>query len=105
MHSNYMMIKMGLWEDKGINNLYELLTVIGISLSDAKQLFKFMPRDQQAKLENKIFSCAEKFNLLDVAYLSFMRHTDYSSAYMASDFYYMLTAALEHPPKIRLPLE
>lgn len=32
--------------------------------------------------------------------MSFMRQTDYSAAFMASDYYYILISILESPPKI-----
>jgi cell division control protein 45 len=44
MHSSYLMIKLSLWGDKGVNILNELLSTIGISQVEAKQLYKFMTR-------------------------------------------------------------
>jgi cell division control protein 45 len=50
MHSNYLMIKLNLWEDKGVNSLHRFLHMIGISLSEAKQLYKFMSVESMKKL-------------------------------------------------------
>lgn len=34
---------------------------------------------------------------MDITYESFMKQTDSSTTYMASDFYYLLTSILEKP--------
>lgn len=100
MNSNYLMTKLHLWEDRGRNRLHEFIHTIGISLNEAKQLYKYMSQDSQRKLENSIFPSAEKFGLHEVAYMSFMRHVDYTASYMASDFCHILTSVLEAPPLI-----
>lgn len=43
MHSNYLFAKMQLWQDRGMKKLNEFIHTIGISLQDAKQLYKYMP--------------------------------------------------------------
>ncbi len=98
-HSNYLMTKLHLWEDKGLNKLHEFIHNIGISLQEAKQLYKYIPKESQRKLEDSIYASAEKFQLLDVAYHSFVKQVDYSAAFTASDYYYLLTAVLEAPSK------
>lgn len=50
LHSNYMMIKLRLWDEKGVSRLNEFVHNLEISLQDAKQLFKYMPREAQQKL-------------------------------------------------------
>jgi cell division control protein 45 len=32
VHSNYLMVKMELWQDRGLNRLHEFIHTIGISL-------------------------------------------------------------------------
>lgn len=64
-----------------------------------------MSRESQNKLENNIYPTAEKFKVLDVVYMSFIRQVDYADAYMASDFYYMLTSVLESPPPAHTSFE
>ena len=58
LHSKYLTIKLGLWEDKGMTRLHELIHSLGISLQEAKQLFKYMPLDTQRKLDSSIFPAA-----------------------------------------------
>ncbi len=100
-----MMINLRLWDEKGIGKLNEFIHNIGISLTDAKQLYKYMPREVQKKLSENIVVVAEKFKLLEVVYMSFQRQIDYSAAYMASDYHYVLTSALEGPPPHSLTFE
>ncbi len=88
------MTKLGLWNDKGINKLHEILTKIGISLEQSKQQYKYMLKEMKDSLEEKIFPAAENYNLVEITYESFMCQTDNSSAYMASDYYYFITAIL-----------
>lgn len=42
LHSTYLMARMELWQDRGLNKLHEFIHNIGISLQDAKQLYKYM---------------------------------------------------------------
>lgn len=51
---------------------------------------------------SSLFNAAEKFGLLEVAYLSFSRNLDYSTAYMASDVVHILTSVLEAAPQTTL---
>jgi len=44
-----------------------------------------------------MFTIAENYNLTEITYESFMRQTDSSSSYMASDLYYIISAILEKP--------
>lgn len=97
-HSHYLTTKLALWEDRGITRLHELIHTLGISLDIAKQLYKYMPLDQQRKLDSNIFVGAEKFGLHEVTFMSFVRYVDCSAALMASDYYYILTAVLETAP-------
>ncbi len=52
------MTKLGLWNDKGINKLHEILTKIGISLEQSKQQYKYMLKEMKDSLEEKIFPAA-----------------------------------------------
>lgn len=65
-----------------------------ISLADAKQFFKYMPRESQLKLENNIVPIAEKYGLHEIVYSSFVRQIDYADPFTASDYYYILISIL-----------
>jgi cell division control protein 45 len=54
LNSNYLMTHLHLWDDKGIDRLKEYIHRLGISLQDAKQLYKYMPKESQVKIENQI---------------------------------------------------
>jgi cell division control protein 45 len=47
VNSNYLMTRLGLWNDKGLKKLHEILTTIGISLVESKQLFKYMQKESR----------------------------------------------------------
>jgi cell division control protein 45 len=50
LYSNYLMTKLFLWEDRGLNKLHEFIHTIGISLQESRQLYKYMSLDSQRKL-------------------------------------------------------
>lgn len=99
LHSTYLMSRLQLWQDRGLNRLNELIHTIGISLHDAKQLYKYMPAEHQRKLEASIIPSAEKFGLFELAYMSFTRNIDFTVSFMASDLCCLLVAVLEAPPQ------
>ena len=51
-NSSYMVAKLHLWDQAGIHKLHEFLNKLGISLEDAKQLFKFLSLEKVTKIEN-----------------------------------------------------
>jgi cell division control protein 45 len=98
LHSHYLTTKLALWEDRGLTRLHEFIHTLGISLHEAKQLYKYMPLDSQRKIDSSIFPAAEKFGLHEVTFMSFARHIDCSASLMASDYYCILTSVLENAP-------
>lgn len=52
------MIKLQLWEDKGLKQLNEFIHYLEISLSEAKQLYNKMSAQTQLKLEKNIYGVA-----------------------------------------------
>lgn len=98
-----MMIKLHLWEERGLQKLNEFIHYLEIGLNESKQKFKFMQREAQLKLENNIIPIAEKFKIHDVVFNSFIKQIDYSDSVMASDYFYILTSVLEAPPSNQIP--
>lgn len=41
-----------MWDQTGVKKLYELINLIGLSLEESKQLYKFMSKSSMDKLEN-----------------------------------------------------
>lgn len=101
MNSPYMIAGLCLWDQMGVKKLHELISLIGLSLSEAKQLYKYMLKTSIEKLESSIMSYAEKekFKLFEVAFESFAKQVDYAFEMTASDYYYALSAVLERPTK------
>jgi cell division control protein 45 len=94
LHSPYLMAKLSLWNDKGLTRLHEILTKLGISLEQAKQNYKYMLKEVKDALEAKIFTITTDYNLGEISFESFMRQTDTSSSYMASDIYYIIVSII-----------
>lgn len=42
MNSGYMIGGLGLWDQNGVKKLQELISLIGLSLDESKQLYKYM---------------------------------------------------------------
>lgn len=64
-----------------------------------------MPRESQNKFMGQVLASAERFRVPDLIYGSFMRQVDHTAAFMASDYHYILTTALENPPLIQIKFE
>lgn len=50
MNSSYMISHLSLWDQFGVKKLYELLNLIGLSLDECKQLYKYMLKTSITKL-------------------------------------------------------
>lgn len=96
-----MIARLCLWEELGVKKLLELLNLIGLSLDESKQLYKYMLKTSINKLEDNIFTYASnpKFKLLDIVFDSFAKQVDYAFEMTASDFYYALSSVIERPTK------
>jgi hypothetical protein len=53
-----------------------------------------MSKQSKDALEQNIFKCSDNYKLHEIMFQSFMKQTDFSASYMASDFHYILTAIL-----------
>ena len=68
MNSPYLMMKLSLWNDKGITRLHEILTKLGISLEQSKQNYKYMLKEMKDALEAKIFTITTDYNLGEISF-------------------------------------
>jgi hypothetical protein len=107
LHSPYMIAGLALWDPLGLKKLHELISLIGLSLQEAEQLYKYMLKTSAEKLESSIMTLAgkDKFRLFDIAYESFAKQVDYAFEMTASDYCYALSAVLERPPRATPPIE
>lgn len=60
MNSSYMISGLTLWDQQGVKKLHELISLIGLSLDESKQLYKYMLKTSIEKLESSIMTYAEK---------------------------------------------
>jgi hypothetical protein len=60
MNSGYMIGGLGLWDQNGIKKLHELISLIGLSLDESKQLYKYMMKKSIEKIENELIANAQK---------------------------------------------
>lgn len=60
-YSPYMVMKMRLWDDNGLNRMHDFITQIGVSLEQAKQLYTFMPTRMYNDIKGELFKKAEEF--------------------------------------------
>lgn len=51
---------LALWDQQGVKKLYELISQVGLSLSESKQLYKYMLKNSIEKLENELMANAGK---------------------------------------------
>ncbi len=51
---------LGLWDQNGIKKLHELISLIGLSLDESKQLYKYMMKKSIEKIENELIANAQK---------------------------------------------
>ncbi len=87
-------MKMGLWNENGLAVLREFLASIGISLEEARQLYKYMSRDSRARLKNDMYDKMEKLNMPDLIFSSFARKIDTDLTLTSSDMSCVITAIL-----------
>jgi cell division control protein 45 len=99
LYSPYIVVKMGLWNENGILILKEFLTSIGISLEEARQLYKYMSRDSRARLKNDMYGKMDKLNMPDLIFSSFARKIDTDLTLTSSDMSCVISAILESPEK------
>ena len=94
-YSPYIVTKMRLWDDFGVERLNDLITQIGLSLEEAKQLYSYMSTKQKNDIKGAFFKKAVEFDLLDIYFNSFKRQVDTYHSLFCSDYCWAITTALE----------
>lgn len=79
--------------------LKDFLTSIGISLEEARQLYKYLSRESRARLKNDMYDKMDKLNMPDLIFPSFARKIDTNLTLTSSDMSCVITAILEAPEK------
>ncbi|XP_058054504.1 cell division control protein 45 homolog [Anopheles bellator] len=102
-YSYYPACRLKLWTYKGEKTMHELLVDMGLPLVQAKQTFSAMDLVLRKEFYEKMEQYAEKYNLPDVTYASFVLQYGYRNRYSAADYVYSMLAILESVRKDRLP--
>ncbi|KAJ3086943.1 hypothetical protein HK102_012141, partial [Quaeritorhiza haematococci] len=84
-HSSYVATKLGIWKEKGRQNLVNLLVKMGFPLDEARQLYTEMHIDFKKRMNTKLRSVAPKYNMHEIVFPSFVRHFGYKTILSASD--------------------
>ena len=102
-YSYYPACRLKLWTHKGDKQMNELLVDMGLPLVQAKQTFNAMDLVLRREFYEKIEKFAEKYNMPDVTYASFVLQYGYRNKYSAADYVYSMLAILESVRQDRLP--
>ncbi|XP_053670491.1 cell division control protein 45 homolog [Anopheles nili] len=102
-YSYYPACRLKLWTYKGEKQMNELLVDMGLPLVQAKQTFNAMDLVLRKEFYEKVEKFAEKYNMADVTYGSFMLQYGYRNRYSAADYVYSMMATLESVRQDRLP--
>ena len=73
INSNYSMINMRLFEEKGKQKLNEMLVRIGVRQQQAKQLYKCMHDEVKETMKSKIVEECVTYNIPDIVCMSFAK--------------------------------
>jgi len=93
-HSRYVATRLGIWKEQGKQKLKNFLAKVGLPLEHCKQKFAFMHSEYKQTLQDKIQNYAARFNLSEICYGSFTRHSNTISI-NAADMVFAVTALLE----------
>uniref|UniRef100_A0A182N2P9 Uncharacterized protein n=1 Tax=Anopheles dirus TaxID=7168 RepID=A0A182N2P9_9DIPT len=102
-YSHYPACRLKLWTYKGEKQMNELLVDMGLPLVQAKQTYNAMDLVLRKEFYEKIEKFAEKYNMPEVTYASFVLQYGYRNRYSAADYVYSLLATLESVRPDRLP--
>ncbi|ETN60403.1 hypothetical protein AND_007978 [Anopheles darlingi] len=102
-YSYYPACRLKLWTYKGEKVMHEMLVDMGLPLVQAKQTFSAMDLVLRKEFYEKMEKFAEKYNMPEVTYASFVLNYGYRNRYSAADYVYALLAILESVGKNRLP--
>ena len=99
-NSEYVAIKLRLWEDAGKKELNRFFVTLGIPTHEYNQQYKFMSPNCKETMKNKIQEVAPKFGLNNLLFPSFVRQINNKTQMNASDMVYVVTSLLESPKPV-----
>ena len=99
-YSEYVAIKLKLWEDAGKKELDRFFVTMGIPQHEYNQQYKFMSPKYKKFLKNKVEEIAPKFGLENLLFSSFVRQINNKTQLNASDMVYVVNSLLESPKPV-----
>ncbi|KAE8747250.1 hypothetical protein FOCC_FOCC006042 [Frankliniella occidentalis] len=100
-HSMYSACKLKLWSLKGERKLHELLVDMGLPLAQSRQKFCAMDMVLRKEFHSMIEKLAEKYNLDQLVFTSFILQHGFRNKFCASDVVYSMLALLESTSRDR----
>lgn len=94
-HSMYSACKLKLWTLKGQRRLQELLVDMGLPLVQSQQKFSAMDMELRQEFFSMIEKMADKYNLDQLIFTSFLLQHGFRNKFCASDVVYSMLALLE----------
>ncbi|CAL8469810.1 g9352 [Coccomyxa elongata] len=100
IHSRYVAVRLGTWQEKGRDKVDELLVRMGLSQRDCKQDYCVTARKFN-NLAQKLVEHAHNYRLTDLEFKSFRLAWGTNAPLYAADVVLAATALLEAPPATR----
>ncbi|GFG35678.1 hypothetical protein Cfor_11465 [Coptotermes formosanus] len=104
-HSMYSAVKLKLWTLRGQKKLNELLAEMGLPLVQSRQKFSAMDLVLRQEFHSMIAKLAEKYQLNDIVFASFLLQYGFRSRYCAADIVYAMLASLESMGRDKSPAD
>lgn len=104
-HSMYSAVKLKLWTLRGKKKLHELLAEMGLPLVQSRQKFGAMDLVLRQEFHSMIAKLADKYQLHDIVYASFVLQYGFRSRYCAADIVYAMLATLESMGRDKSPAD
>eukprot|EP01084_Bolivina_argentea_P104208 186603_1 len=99
-YSRYISTQLGVWKQKGKDELKYLLAKMALPLNEAKQPYNQMKREYKKKLPQLFREKLNCFNFDNLTFGSFTKQHGSHQSISASDMVYAITAVLESDFKI-----
>ncbi|ENN71753.1 hypothetical protein YQE_11573, partial [Dendroctonus ponderosae] len=94
-YSMFTAVRLKLWTLKGDMKIHQLLADMGLPLVQSRQHFKSMDLQLRKEFHGSLEKLAEKYNLQDIEFASFILQYGFRNKFCASDIVYALLAILE----------
>jgi cell division control protein 45 len=101
-HSEYVAIKLKLWQDDGKNDLTKFLLTLGIPEHEYTQQYRYMDQKYKNALKEQVKKVGENFGLNDLQFPSFVRQINTKTQMNAADMVYVVTSLLESPKPVMI---